>query len=245
MKYNTVIFDMDGTILNTVDDLTASVNFAMEACGHRHDFTCEDTKCLFGSGAHTALQRALAMEAGVTDPAALLRIGAAENTGEALAGKPAGLQINEQEVLRIEEIQRPYYLEHSDDHAGPYDGIMDLLRALRLKGYKTAVVSNKQDPAVRKLAERYFDNLFDAALGEQPGIRRKPAPDMMESVLRQLDIDAGQALYLGDSEVDVETARNAHMDCICVSWGFRPREFLASLHPLAVIDSPLELLSYL
>ena len=129
------------------------------------------------------------------------------------------------------------------DETGPYDGIMDLLQTLRERGIRTAVVSNKPDPAVRKLAADCFENLFDTAAGEQAGIRKKPAPDMVVSVLRRFGITPREALYVGDSEVDVETAVNTGMDCVCVSWGFRPRDFLETLHPSAIIDRPEDLLS--
>lgn len=231
-----VIFDMDGTILNTVDDLTDSVNYAMQQCGHRHDFTGNDGRRMFGSGAHTALVRALAMESGIDDDAVLRRIGTSQETP--FPG------FDEKEVSRIEEVFRPYYLEHSMDRTGPYDGIPELLHALRERGIRTAVVSNKPDPAVKKLAADCFDGLFDAAIGEQPGIRRKPAPDMTVATLRELGVCADEAVYLGDTEIDVAAAASAGMDCICVSWGFRPRAFLESLKPLAIIDRPAEFLRF-
>lgn len=237
MRYKAVIFDMDGTILDTADDLTASVNYAMERCGHRHDYIKADGIRMFGSGAHTALQRALAMEKGMEDSAQLRRIG----TSECMT-VPG---IDEAEVARIEEIFRPYYLEHSMDKTGPYDGILDLLRALRSQGFKTAVVSNKPDPAVVKLAEDCFENLFDEAAGEKAEIRRKPAPDMVLSVLDRFEIAPEEAIYIGDTEIDIETAVNCKMNCVCVSWGFRPRDFLESLHPFAIIDRPQELLPLL
>lgn len=237
MHYKAVIFDMDGTILDTANDLTSSVNYAMGLCGHRHDYVRADGMRLFGSGVHTALQRALAMEAGENDSARLREIGSAEMT--TVPG------IDEAEVARIEEIFRPFYLEHSMDETGPYDGIMDLLYALREKGIRTAVVSNKPDPAVKKLAMDCFENLFDAAAGEQSGIRRKPAPDMVESVLKDFGIAPEEALYIGDTEIDVQTAENTGMPCVCVSWGFRPVDFLESLKPFAIIDTPMQLLDLL
>ena len=237
MQYKAVIFDMDGTILDTANDLTSSVNYAMGLCGHKHDYVRADGMRLFGSGVHTALQRALAMEAGENDPARLRRIGSSE-----MMTVPG---IDEAEVARIEEVFRPFYLEHSRDETGPYDGIMDLLYALREKGIRTAVVSNKPDPAVKKLALDCFENLFDAAAGEQSGIRRKPAPDMVEAVLKDFGIAAEEALYIGDTEIDVQTAENTGMPCVCVSWGFRPVDFLESLGPFAIIDTPMQLLDLL
>lgn len=239
MKYKAIIFDMDGTILDTVDDLVTSVNYAMGRCGHRHDFVRKDGFLMFGSGVHVALQRALSMEKGMNDPAQLRLIGT--------PGCMTAPGIDEEELGKIEEAFRPFYLEHSMDKTGPYDGIPDLLRELRSRGFKTAVVSNKPDPAVVKLAADCFDNLFDEAAGEkeQEGIRRKPAPDMVLSVLDRFGVTPREALYLGDSEVDVEASVNCGMDCVCVSWGFRPRDFLETLHPLAIIDHPQELLSLL
>lgn len=237
MRYKAVIFDMDGTILDTANDLTTSVNYAMGVCGHRHDYVRADGMRMFGSGAHTALQRALAMEAGETDPVNLRKIGTSD-----MMTVPG---IDEAEVARIETVFRPYYLEHSMDETGPYQGIMDLLYALRERGIRTAVVSNKPDPAVRKLAEDCFENMFDAAVGEQAGIRRKPAPDMVDAVLKDFGIAPAEALYLGDTEIDVETAVNTGMPCVCVSWGFRPVDFLQSLKPFAIIDTPSQLLDLL
>ena len=228
---------MDGTILDTANDLTASVNYAMKACGHKHDYVRADGMRMFGSGVHTALQRALAIEAGRTDPAYLRSIGTAE-----MMTVPG---IDETEVSRIEAVLRPYYLEHSMDETGPYEGIMDLLRTLRERGIRTAVVSNKPDPAVRKLAEDCFENMFDCAAGEQTGIRRKPAPDMVNVVLKDFGIAPREAVYIGDTEIDVETANNTGMPCVCVSWGFRPVDFLQTLKPLAIIDSPAQLLDLL
>jgi phosphoglycolate phosphatase len=237
MRYKAVIFDMDGTILDTANDLTASVNYAMGVCGHRHDYVRADGMKMFGSGAHTALQRALAMEAGETDPIRLRRIGSEE-----MMTVPG---IDEEEVARIEEVFRPYYLEHSMDETGPYDGIMDLLQVLRERGIRTAVVSNKPDPAVKKLADDCFDNLLDAAAGEQEGIRRKPAPDMVQAVLKDFGIAPEEALYIGDTEIDIQTAANTGMPCVCVSWGFRSVDFLRSMNPFAIIDTPAELLDLL
>ncbi len=211
MQYKAVIFDMDGTILDTAGDLTSSVNYAMGKCGHKHDYVREQGKRLFGSGAHAALQRALAIEAGITDPAKLREIGTPE-----MMTVPG---IDESEVARIE--------------------------ALRERGIPTAVVSNKPDPAVKKLADDCFDNLLDAAAGEQEGIRRKPAPDMVQAVLKDFGIAPEEALYIGDTEIDIQTAANTGMPCVCVSWGFRSVDFLRSMNPFAIIDTPAELLDLL
>ena len=220
MLYKAAIFDMDGTILDTSGDLTAAVNYAMAECGHRHDFTTADGCLFFGSGAHTAIQRALAREAGM-DRARILQIGSAAN-----APVPG---INETEVMRILEIYQPYYKAHNAELTRPFPGIPELLKKLRRAGIRTAVVSNKPDNSVVQLAADYFDGAFDLAIGETAGIARKPAPDMNLMILHKLGIDVRDAVYIGDTEIDILTARNTGMDCIMVEWGFRPRAELEAL----------------
>ena len=220
MLYKAAIFDMDGTILDTKGDLTAAVNYAMGLCGHRSDFTTADGCLFFGSGAHTAIQRALAREAGM-DRAQILRIGSDQNT--AVPG------IDEDEVARILAVYQPYYKAHNAELTRPFPGIPQLLKKLRLAGIRTAVVSNKPDNSVVQLAADYFDREFDLAIGETRGIARKPAPDMNYLILDKLGIDVRDAVYIGDTEIDVATARNTGMDCIMVEWGFRPRAELEAL----------------
>ena len=214
-----VIFDMDGTILDTVEDLTAALNYAMEKGGHRHDFKGEHTRLFFGSGARIALIRALACEKGATEEE-LIAVGSAD-----LAPDPA----LEAEAARILPEFQAYYPSHSEIRTRPYDGIPALIRRLRDGGIRTAVVSNKMDKAVSGLSKRHFDGLFDATVGEnEPFIRRKPAPDMTRKALELLGVKAGEAVYVGDSEIDIETAENAGLAFAAVAWGFRSREFLVS-----------------
>ena len=218
--YKAAIFDMDGTILDTTQDLTNAVNYAMAAHGHRSDFTTEDGRLLFGSGVHTAIQRALALEAGM-DRAALLAIGGEKNT--AVAG------IDEEEVQRIMATYQPYYKAHNTVCTCAYPGVTDLIQKLRAAGVRTAVVSNKPDSSVVQLAQDYFGGAFDLAIGETAGIARKPAPDMNFMILDKLGIDVKDAVYIGDTEIDIATARNTGMDLIMVEWGFRPRSYLEAL----------------
>ena len=220
LHYKAAIFDMDGTILDTSEDLTAAVNYAMGLFGHRSDFTREDGCLFFGSGAHTAIQRALARESGM-DRRDILRIGSDKNTE--LPG------IDEAEVQRILEVYQPYYKAHNAVRTRPYPGITELLKKLRDAGIRTAVVSNKPDNSVVQLAADYFDNGFDLAIGETAGIARKPAPDMNFLILDKLGIRVCDAVYIGDTEIDVATARNTGMDCIMVEWGFRPRSEIEAL----------------
>ncbi len=214
-----VLFDMDGTILDTAEDLTAALNYAMEKTGHRHDFGEDDAKTFFGSGAKVALIRALAAEKGAA-PETLAGIG---------SGGCAPAPETEAEAERILPVFQAYYPAHSEIRTRPYDGVPDLLRRLRERGIRTAVVSNKMDRAVARLCRTYFDGLFDAAIGEnEPFIRRKPAPDMTEKALALLGVTAEEAIYVGDSEIDIETARNAGLALAAVAWGFRTKEFLAA-----------------
>ena len=108
----------------------------------------------------------------------------------------------------------------------PFPGVIELIRTLKDAGVKVAVVSNKPDPAVQSLCRDYFPDLFDYAVGEKEGVKRKPSPDMVRSALAELGVPAEQAVYIGDSEVDIQTAQNAGLDCICVDWGFRTKKDL-------------------
>ena len=234
LRYKAVIFDMDGTILDTSQDLTAAVNYAMAEFGHRSDFPVEDGCLFFGSGAHTAIQRALAREAGM-DREQILQIGSAKNS--VVPG------IDEDEVLRILEVYQPYYKAHNAIRTSAYPGISDLLRQLRSAGVRTAVVSNKPDNSVTQLAEDYFDGLFDLAIGETEGIARKPAPDMNFLILDKLGVDVSDAVYVGDTEIDIATARNTGMDLIMVSWGFRPVSYQKALGAKVIADSADEIYS--
>ncbi|MBF0998516.1 MAG: HAD family hydrolase [Lachnospiraceae bacterium] len=228
MKYETAIFDMDGTVLDTVDDLTLALNYALQQSGHSHNWNREDTKKFFGSGVIVALTRALAVEGGI-DEKDLEQVGTDQ---DAISPK-----VNHTEVLRIAEIFKPYYADHCHIKTGPYPGIPLLLRRLKEAGVKTAVVSNKPDPAVRTLSAELFPGLFDLAVGEQEGIKRKPAPDMTLKVMEQLRAKEEKTVYIGDSEIDLQTARNSGIDCISVDWGFRSTKFLEVHHASCIVSS--------
>lgn len=228
MFYKAAIFDMDGTILDTSEDLTAAINYAMARHGRRHDFTREDGCRLFGSGVHTAIQRALAMEAGMPREE-LIKIGSDQNSP--VPG------IDEELVMQIMETYQPYYKAHNADLTRPFPGIVDLLRKLRAADVRTAVVSNKPDNSVVQLAADYFDGGFDLAIGETQGIARKPAPDMNFMILDKLGIRVQDAVYIGDTEIDIATARNTGMDCIMVDWGFRPGNELEALGARVIVST--------
>lgn len=234
MAYTTVIFDMDGTILDTLADLTASLDRALAECGHAHDFGRGDVGRFFGSGAEVAVTRALAVEAGLAPGA-----GSLEAIGRDVDA--AGLGLDPAEVERVRSAFARVYAGHCNDSTRPYPGIPGLLESLSEAGLHRAVVSNKMDPEVRRLADLHFPGLLDVSVGEQPGVRRKPAPDAVLRVMELLGVGADEVAYVGDSEIDLLTAENAGLDCIAVTWGFRTRAFLESHGAAPIADDANEL----
>ncbi|MBP3423037.1 MAG: HAD-IIIA family hydrolase [Clostridia bacterium] len=213
--YETIIFDLDGTLLDTLDDLWAAVNAALKKFSLPLR-TKEEVRSFVGNGIVKLMERS--------------------------AGKV------EKEVFDgvLAEFKR-YYGEHCEDNTKPYEGIMPLLEELKKRGIKTAVVSNKADFAVKKLAEGYFQGLLQEAVGEneEGGIRKKPAPDSLLAVMQRLGAGTRSTVYVGDSEVDIQTAQNAGVECISVTWGFKDREFLVENGATVLIDEPKELLEVL
>jgi phosphoglycolate phosphatase len=138
-----------------------------------------------------------------------------------------------------------YYKEHCLDYTKPYPDVLHLLEELKLLGIHTAIVSNKLDPAVKELHNRFFKDCVEAAIGETAQIARKPAPDMVNQALAELSVTPEQAIYVGDSEVDLETAKNAGLSCVSVTWGFREESFLREHGAKTFIQTPLELLNLL
>ena len=236
MKYKTIIFDMDGTILDTVGDLQDAINYAMKETGHRHNFSFEDAKLLFGSGVKVAFQRALALENGAPYDA-LEAIGATSDGSE--------FGVSDDEVERIVAIYKPYYNDHCLIKTGPYPGINDVIKKCRELGIKTSVVSNKPEPAVLSLCEDLFPGLFDYAAGEKDGVKRKPAPDLVYECMNALGAEKESSVYVGDSEIDMQTAVNSGLDCISVSWGFRSLEFLKAHDANPIVGNSDELLKEL
>lgn len=230
--YRAAVFDMDGTILDTITDLTASLNEACRETGHRADFTRDDVRHFFGSGAEVAVQRALAVEKeySVKEVGALGVDKRAEDFG-----------ISEEAANAVIAAFAAYYGEHCDDATGPYPGILALLKQLKAAGVRIAVVSNKLDEAVQVLNRVHFEGLFEEARGERADIRRKPAPDMVLAVLQSLQVKPEEAVYIGDTEVDMLTAKNSGMDCISVDWGFRSREALEKLGAKQIADRAEEI----
>lgn len=210
MSTKLIIFDMDGTILNTIEDIAGAVNYILDKYNMPLR-TVDEVKGFVGNGLRKTLIRSVPYE-------------------------------NEVIVDKIYDEFVAYYKEHSGDHTQPYKDIVEVLRNLReKKGYKLAVVSNKRHEAVLELCEQFFEGCFDMAMGEQDGIPIKPAPDMICKILEGLNCYSNEAIYVGDSDVDLMTASNSGLECIAVSWGFRTREFLIKNGATAVVDSPMEL----
>lgn len=210
MKYKTVIFDLDGTLLDTLDDLVTSVNEYLAASGHPQR-TREEIRGFLGYGAMELVRDAL------PEP------------------------LPPEELEKAVEDYKKVYRRNMTDSTRPYAGIMDMLRDLNKAGVKTAVVSNKPDNSVVDLCREMFGGLVDIAAGDQPGYPRKPDPHLVKHVMRKLDADPATTLYVGDSEVDVETAKNAGVHGAAVTWGFRDRDVLEQQNPEYLVDSPQEL----
>lgn len=210
MKYSAAIFDMDGTILNTLDDLADAANYALAANGMQTR-TTDEVRHFVGNGVHKLIERAV----------------------------PDGTDVSG--ITKVYADFSSYYAGHCTDRTMPYEGMNEMLAAVRRSGIKTAVVSNKDDYAVQTLARVYFPALFDAVVGVHEGIKRKPAPDTVFEVMNRLDVTNAQCIYIGDSEVDIETSQNAGIPCISVSWGFKGRDFLEDHGAHMIVDTVPEL----
>ena len=205
-----LIFDLDGTLLNTLSDLRDSTNFALK----KFDFpsrSTEEIRNFVGNGLRMLIRRAVPNE---TD---------------------------EETVDRVLAEMKAHYREHYHDGTVPYDGILPFLTEMKKRGFHMAIVSNKADPMVQLLRTLYFDDLISVAVGELEGIARKPAPDMVEIAMQRLGCTAENAVYIGDSEVDIETAKNAGLPCLSVGWGFRDEEILHNAGAKTIYHSPAEL----
>lgn len=157
------------------------------------------------------------------------------------------LALPETSEARREELlafYRPYYAVHAGDHSRPFEGILPMLEAMKDAGLVLAILSNKPDTAVQPLAEKYFSHVVALSAGERPEVKRKPAPDMLIKAAEALKVDLNRCLYVGDSEVDIDTANNTGIDCACVTWGFRTREELTRAGAQYIFDTPKELLAF-
>lgn len=211
MKYKIAIFDMDGTILNTLDDIANAINHTLTVF-NMPIRSIDEVRSFVGNGLNKLCERAVV-----------------PGTSESILSDA------------IVEL-RSFYQEHSNETTTPYDGITEVLRELKARGIITAVVSNKANAAVLDLVQIFFQGLFDYAIGEHEGFAPKPAPDMIDEILSKSGLSNTDAIYIGDSDVDLMTAHNSHMDCIAVSWGFRDTDFLKAHGATIIADSPSDLL---
>lgn len=211
--YRTAVFDLDGTLLDTLEDLTAAVNAALARMGWPAR-SRDEVRQFVGSGVERLIRRAV----------------------------PAGA--GEGETLLCLAVFREFYAAHMADHTAPYPGILPMLRSLRERGIAAAVVSNKFDAAVKGLCADWFPGLIGAAAGESDTAPKKPDPAMVLRALRDLGADPAGAVYVGDSDVDIQTARNAGLPCLSVTWGFRDEAFLRAHGASVLLHRPEELLPF-
>lgn len=213
-QYDSVIFDLDGTLLDTLEDLTNAVNHALRTGGYP-EHTIADVRHFVGNGIGVLIRRAL----------------------------PQSEDGNEEAYAETLQAFKHYYALHNNDATAPYEGVAQMLDELAKAGIKLAIVSNKNDPNVKALNQVYFSSWVDIAIGETETIRRKPAPDSLLHAMELLGVTAERTLYVGDSEVDVETALNAGVDCAAVCWGFRTKEELEQAGATIFISQTTELTS--
>lgn len=211
MDYQTYVFDLDGTLLDTLGDLAASTNYALAANG-LPTRTVEEVRMFVGNGVKKLMERAV----------------------------PDGLANPRFEATY--RCFREHYMEHNLDTTAPYPHVLEMLAALKARGKQLAVVSNKFYAATQELCAHFFGAYIDVAIGERETIRKKPAPDTVLEALRQLGVTREGAVYIGDSDVDIDTARNCGIPCVSVLWGFRDRDFLLRHGAKTLVSSPLELL---
>ena len=217
-----IIFDLDGTLLNTIDDLGYACNYAMEKTGYP-TYPIEAYPAKVGNGINNLIRRAL-----------------------------PETERTEENVMRVREYFVPYYNEHNCDYTRPYKGIPEVLAALKAQGHQLAVASNKYQAATEKIVNHFFPGVFDVILGEREGVERKPNPQIVFDILdrcakrtKTANAEGQKTLYIGDSLVDFETAKNAHVPFVACSWGFVAREKLVEAGIEHIIDRPEEILLHL
>lgn len=209
-KISTIVFDLDGTLLNTLEDLADSTNYALRQYGFA-ERTLEEIRAFVGNGVRKLIERAL--PEGAENPL----------------------------FNSVFSCFKSYYVDHCMEKTGLYAGIPEMLHELKSAGYHLAIVSNKLQSGVDELYEHYFSDTVEVAVGERPELNRKPAPDMVLLALETLGVSTDEAVYVGDSDVDVATARNSGLPCISVLWGFRDKEFLVQHGAHCFAQTPEEI----
>jgi len=211
MKYKAIIFDLDGTLTDTLYDLMLSTNYALKSMGWP-ERTLDEVRHFVGNGVRRLMEQAVPTDT------------------------------EEEEFEECFLIFQEHYVKHCQDHTALYPGVADLLSTLKSRGYKMAIVSNKLQPGVDELYRTFFQDTIQVAIGERPNVRRKPMPDMVELALKELGVSAEDSIYVGDSEVDMATARNAGLPCISVLWGFRDQDYLKEIGAWRMVSAPAEIL---
>ena len=211
-RFDTVLFDLDGTLLDTLEDICGAANHTLRELGYP-ERTLAEMRRFVGNGAEMQMRRAL------------------------------GADADEETVAKALALYKPYYAAHCQIKTKPYAGVLELMAALKAEGFRLAVVSNKPDATTKTLAARFFPGL--PAFGQRDDVPPKPAPDLVFRALDTLGVAAADAVYVGDSEVDVATARNAGLPLAAVSWGFRGRQALAKAGAAVIVDTAAELLEVL
>ena len=212
-SFKTYIFDLDGTLLDTLGDLASSVNYALRKHG-MPEHSLDDIRRFVGNGVRLLMERAVP------------------------EGRDNPLFDDAFSTFR------EYYMEHSLDTTRPYEGIPELLEELKARGCRLAIVSNKMMAATQELSRHFFPDTIEVAIGENEaeGIRKKPAPDTVCAALRRLGVGKEDAVYVGDSDVDIQTASNSGLPCVSVLWGFRDKDFLIKNGAKTLVSAPSELL---
>lgn len=206
--YSVCIFDLDGTLLDTLDDLTAAVNYAVTLHGYPIR-SREEVRAFIGNGIKKLIERAL------------------------------GEGVSEETNASVLAAFKAYYAAHLADFTKPYDGVLELLERLQAKGKICLIHSNKADGLLQPLVKKFFGGKIQGAIGEkeEEGIAKKPSPDGVFALLLETGANKENAVYIGDSEVDIQTAKNARIDCVSVAWGFKDREFLLKKGATTVVGS--------
>jgi phosphoglycolate phosphatase len=207
---DTLIFDLDGTLIDSLEDLADSTNYALSEYGWPNH-SIEDVRFFVGNGVRKLIERAV----------------------------PADISTSEFEECF--SCFKKHYALHCLDKTHPYPGIVDMLSSLKYNGYRLGIVSNKFDSAVKDLNQHFFSKYIHVAIGEKQNIRRKPAPDTVLAAMHELYSDPGRTIYVGDSDVDIETAKNANLSCVSVNWGFRSTSFLEKNGATCIVSEPMEL----
>lgn len=210
MKYSTIIFDLDGTLLDTLQDLANAVNYAMRQMGYP-EHSLDAVRSFIGNGIRVLIRRSV----------------------------PDG--VSEDDYEKTYSIFTKHYLEHVADFTKPFDGIPEVLDTLKKNGCRLAVVSNKSDEPAKKVVANFFGDVFDMTVGKMDCFPTKPQPDSVLYVIKTLGVDKTDCIYIGDSDVDVETAHNAGLECIGVTWGNRSVDELKTAGAEYIVNEPKEI----